>query len=413
MTRNILLYVLVGLVIGSGALYLSSGTFASDTWLWRYGLVHKSSGLPGIVVGAQKEFLRLVITILFFALGHAWLFARSSKKYWTGTLHPFSFYRNFLPGARQRTRIVLSLCLVSAVVYHAYIGPTDMHRVWQENMGDTPFNFREHVLPHLFFMFYTIVQYFMVAIPLLIVIWESLKLDGSKIREATEKIGDLGVGTDAAAELKRKANAVESRYLSTRKDLLDIVNRYVFMAILVILYMWIELSALIITLSCPGQHILKWAAWVFIVFVLPYFIIHGIRAYMRVFNQSRDTLMRLAASAEQPGGSDALPTISEIRGRFQSKYTFLSFVWSLGKSGSAALVLFVAVVKFVFSQVNFLDFNSKAVPWPVSAVVVVVYNLTTMDRTGDGADRHPVAPVCFLELPTEEEWERYKRSRGR
>jgi hypothetical protein len=416
MIKNILIYVLVGLAIGSGALYLSFGTFTSDAWLWRYGLVHKSSGLATVAVGAQKEFLRLLITTIFFVLGHAWLFAKSSEKYWSGTLHPFSFYRGFLSDTRQRTRIALVACLIGAVFYHVYLGPTDMREVWlknwQGNMAGAPLSLQEHVLPYLFYMFYSFVLYFMLALPLMLVIWRSLKSDRSKVQEATKRIGDIGAGVDDAAGLKREANRVESHFLSVRNDLLAIVNRYVFMAILVISYMWIELSALIETLACPAQHIQKWAAWIFVIYVLPYFLIHGIRAYMRLCNQSEGTLRRLAASAEKPTGSDALPTISELREKFQSKYTLLSFVWLLRKSGSVAVVLFIAILRFIFSQIDFLDLNSKAVPWPISAAVVVVYNLTTTAETEDIPTGHPLAPVCYLELPTKEEWELHKKSRG-
>jgi hypothetical protein len=61
-------------------------------------------------------------------------------------------------------------------------------------------------------------------------------------------------------------------------------------------------------------------------------------------------------------------------------------------------------------EFTLLDFNNKAVPWPASAAVVVVYNLTTTGETEDDADRHPLAPVCYLEVPSREEWEEYKRS---
>lgn len=418
MTRNILLYALVGLIIGGGALYLSYGPLTSDTWLWRYGLVHLSLGEPGtdfIVMGALKEALRLIVSIVFFVLAQAWLFSEVSEKYWSSSSHPLSFYRNLRPELRRRILVLVGICLIVAVIYHVSLGPHNMHQVWQKRMGATDLNFREHFLPHIAYMFYTLTLYFMIAIPLLIVIWESLKSDRARVRRATNQIGegDAGRGGDPL-KLKRSAGTVENRFIGVRSDLRGIIDRYVFMALMVVAYLSYELYSLNVTLACPAQHIQKWAAWMFIFYVLPYLLYRGIRAYTRAYNRSVEILQGLARSAEEQGGGDALLAISDIRSKFQEKYTLLAFFWSLRKSGSVGVVLFAAFLGLIFKYTDFLEFNRRAIPWPASAVVVVVHNVSARgpaDR--DQSNSHPLAPECEESLPEDHAWEQFKANRDR
>jgi hypothetical protein len=418
MTRNILLYAAVGLIIGGASLYLSYGPLSSDTWVWRYGLIQygiDESGSNFILIGAVREGLRLVVTLGFFVLSHAWLFSKVSKKYWSGPLHPLSFYRNLLQHGRRRTLVFVAVCLVGAVTYHVSLGPYNMHQVWQEHMGTADLSFREHFLPYLAYLFYTLTMYFMIAIPLMIVIWKSLRYDRARLREGIKQSGetDTGGGGDAS-QLERDANTAESRFLSVRRDLLEIIDRYVYMAIMLVIYMSFELYSLNITLACPAQHIQKWAAWVVIFYLLPYLLWRGIRAYTRAYGLSVKTLGRLAKSAEKPDGADALPRISELRESFQSKYTFLSFVWLLRKSGSVAVVVFIALVGLLSKYNDFLEFNRRAIPWPVSAAVVFVHDVSTPGAAEEGQDdRHPLAPDCEESLPSAEQWEQYKQSRNR
>jgi TRAP-type C4-dicarboxylate transport system permease small subunit len=417
-TRNILLYALVGLIMGGGSIYLSFGPLTSDTWLWRYGLVHLSLGEPGtdfIVMGALKDALRLITLIVLFVLAQAWLFSKVSEKYWSGSPHPLSFYRNLMPQVRRRTLVLIGMCLIVAVIYHVYLGPHDMHQVWQKRMGATALNFREHFLPYLASMFYTLTLYFMVAIPLLIVIWESLQSDRARVWSATNQIGKGYAGRDGdPLSLKRSAGTVENRFIGVRNDLRGIIDRYVLMALMVVAYLSYELYSLNVALACPAQHIQKWAAWVFIFYVLPYFLYRGIQTYRRAYNRSVEILQSLARSAEGQGGGDALLAISDIQSKFQEKYTLSSFFWSLRKSGSVGVVLFAAFVGLIFKYTNFLEFNRRAIPWPASAVVLVVHNISARgpaDR--DQRNSHPLAPECEESLPEDHEWEQFKANRDR
>jgi hypothetical protein len=392
MLRNILLYSFVGLIVATIALILSYTLWTSWTWYWAYGAVLQNGVYRNL--GSQKELYRMGLLVIFFILAQSFLFSRTAKAYWQDKPGLFTFYRNLFPIAPKITRRLVYLALFATIIYHLTAGPYLLHSESVDAFGPLPLSFQDYFLPYITYMPYSLVIYMMIALPMFIVIAKEIREDRENVRDAVQleeesvDPGSLGTGE----EIELEAVKIEKSILDLRENVVGVIDKYVAMAMLVVIYYGIEIGGgLIFQLACWAQVVGKWAAWLFIIAVLPYFIFTNYAIYTRAHTRKQEDLRALADRALQLGQKEALDTVNGIRGEFQTKYTVSSFVWSL-KSASLAAFAFLAFFAFGRSYVQGLDAAEQrellvtSVPWPVSPVVQFGADLLGGDPTSpDGS----------------------------
>jgi hypothetical protein len=298
------------------------------------------------------------------------------------------------------------------------VGPLILSNEYASAIAPLPLSFREHFLPYLAYLPYTLTLYILLALPMFIVVIKAVTADRQRVRRLAEQItgGAPGSLTDGD-EIKLQAESIETRFLDVRERITEITGKYIYMALLLIVYYEIEIgSGLILQLACWTQELTKWSAWVFIIVVLPYFVITCFRVYTGVCSGSQEALRDLASRALELRARDAADSVNRLRIDFASKYTVLSFLQSLAKSGSVAVVVFVLVFGGTYRYLEnrgLVDprrIVQTAIPWPVSPVVLIGADLLDIGPTdaAGGADEEMFdwGPRCSRERPGEDlEWQ--------
>ncbi len=419
MTISILLYGLVCLVIGAASLYLSYGLWTSGTWYWAYGAFPVWAAGKEIYqnLGGWRELIRLVVLVLFFVLAQRWIFTKESKKYWEAKPRLVSFYRYLFASDPKWLRF---LCLVAGglvVVYHVALGPILLSNEYASKIAPFPLSFEEHFLPYLGYLPYTFTLYILIVLPMFIVIVEGIVTDQKRVRGLAEPIHKVEPGSLASGEqVALQAESIVKSFLDVREQITRIVGKYTYMALLVIIYYEIEIGGgLILQLACWAQELNKWSAWIFIIVVLPYFAVTSFRMYAAAYDESQDALCNLASRALELLDKDTTDLVNKLRGDFESKYTILSFILSLAKSGSVAVAIFLLVATGTYTYLK----NNKlieprrivqtAIPWPVSPVLLAGADLLTLappDAAGaQSQQKFDWSPRCWQELPDKSlEW---------
>ncbi len=414
---DIVVYGLTCLVIGAASLYLSYGPWTSGSWYWAYGAFQPQGGLYQNL-GGWREFIRLLILTLTFVIAQRWIFARESRKYWHTRPRFLSFYRHLFVAGPKWLCILCVVAACLAVVYHVAPGPLILFNEYASAIAPFPLSFGEHFLPYLSYLPYTFTLYILIALPMFIVVVEAVTADRKRVRDLAERIygGPPGSLADGD-EIKLQAESIETRFLDVREQITKITSKYVYMALLVILYYEIEIgSGLILQLACWAQELTKWSAWVFIIAVLPYFVVTCFRIYTGICSRSQEVLRELANRALELRDRDAADSVNRLRIEFASKYTVLSFLQSLAKSGSVAVVVFVLVFGGTYRYLEnrgLIDprrIVQTAIPWPVSPVVLIGVDLLDIGPSGAAGEADQElfdwGPRCSRERPGEDlEWE--------
>ena len=162
---------------------------------------------------------------------------------------------------------------------------------------------------------------------------------------------------------------------------------YAMMAILIIYY-GIEVGTrMLAQLACWAQVGAKWAAWVLIIAVMPVFIIGTYNIYTRTYHKMLETLRELAGRALGLNNREALEAVNDVRGEFQSKYTFISFIWSLQTASVAvlALIVFFGVGRAYVAGLDTAgrrELVDNVLPWPVYVVVDATIDFLAVDAEG-------------------------------
>jgi hypothetical protein len=159
------------------------------------------------------------------------------------------------------------------------------------------------------------------------------------------------------------------------------------MAILIIYY-GIEVGTrMLAQLACWAQVGAKWAAWVLIIAVMPVFIVSTYNIYTRTYHEMQASLRELAGRALGLNDREALEAVNDVRGEFQSKYTFISFIWSLQTASVAvlALILFFSIGRAYVAGLNPAERRElvdNVLPWPVYVVVDTTVDFLSVGTTG-------------------------------
>lgn len=217
---------------------------------------------------------------------------------------------------------------------------------------------------------------------------------------------------------------VEASFLKVRVQIARVAGKYIYMALLVIIFFGIEFgSGLISQFTCWAQEVAKWAVWILIIVILPYFVATIFRMYAGVYRSSQDALRDLADRAIELQDEATANSVNEFGGELESKYTVPSFFLSLAKSVSVAVVAFLIALALVATgtytrlkdraavapgeSITWRDVVEAVVPWPVSPVVLVGADLLEDAPSGDvsGAARPVIdwAPRCERHRPAPEE----------
>jgi hypothetical protein len=382
MTTNILLYGLVCLIMSAVGLYLSYGPWTSGSWYWAYGAFLWHGEYQN--VGGLREFIRIVFLLLFFILAQHFIFTEESKKYWEGNPKLLSFYRYLFGSGPKWPKWLRVFCKLAAglafcitVLYHVVGGPLMLFDDYNSAIVPFPLSFEEHFRPYLGYLPYSFTLYILIALPMFIVVVEGIVTDNKKIHGLAEQISEIDPKslTDEK-KIKLKAQSIVNFFLDVRVELTRTASKYVWMALLVIIYYEIEIGArLILNLACWAQEITKWCVWIFIIFILPYFIITNYRIYTRTYDNSQDNLNHLADRALELQKADTAGSVNKLRSEFETKYTALSFIMSLVKSGSVAIVVFLLLMNSTYKYLESLEPIERrksieiAIPWPVSPLV--------------------------------------------
>jgi hypothetical protein len=413
MATNILLYGLACLIFGGAGLYLSYGPWMSGSWYWAYGAF--PVGPPGKEVyqnlGGWRELIRLAILVFFFVIAQRWIFTEESKKYWGAKPKLLSFYRHLFASGPRWLRLLCLVACCLVVLYHVVLGPILLANEYSSAIAPFPLSFEEQYLPYLGYLPYTFALYILIALPMLIVVVEAMVADKARAGSLAEPIRQIDASSLTDGEqVALQAELIEKSFLDVREQMTRIVGKYVYMALLVIIYYEIEIGGgLILQLACWAQELTKWSAWVFIIVVLPYFIITSFKMYTSAYDESQDALHELASRALELQDRAATDLVDKLRSEFESKYTVLSFVLSLAKSGSVAVAVFLIVVAGTYTYLK----NSKlieprrivqtAIPWPVSPILLVGADLLSpgppTDASASGPQGFDWSPRCSRELP--------------
>jgi hypothetical protein len=381
---NILFFALTGLFLGSAALYLSYGSLSSGAWYWAYGAIQQGGTYYNL--GGLVEFYRLLLLTALFVITQISLFPDAARPYWEGRLRPLSFYQHFFKSGPRWLRYFAIALGVVTVVYSAVGGPSLLRGDFEAVFGPSLHPFREFTLPYLAYLPYTLTIYLLIALPVLVVVVQGLRDDRQAILGLSAPPPE--VDQDEEEPIALEAAKIEHRIIGLREEVVRTLDKYLATMAILIIYYGIEVGTrMLAQLACWAQVGAKWAAWVLIIAVMPVFIISTYNIYTHAYHQMQVSLRGLAERALGKSDRDALEAVNDVRGEFQSKYTFISFIWSLQTASVAvlALIVFASIAQGYVAGLDAAgrrELVDNLLPWPVYVVVDTTVDLLTGGAVG-------------------------------
>ena len=371
---NIVSWTFIGLIAGSVGLFLSYGPLTSRSWWWAYGAYLLRNGQYANL-GGWREFLSMILMLLFALISELSLFKTSTRAFWLGTAGPLSFYEQLL--RKKRTLwIALSIAaVVVLVVYHVILGPVLLHGDYTSHIEKLDFSFREYMLPYIAYLPYSIMVYLFVGIPLLVVVLSEIIADRRTIQGYFAAARPAALDQAATGvEIRLAAEGIQSSFIGLRETVTKMAAKYFLMAVFVFIFALFFLwGGLIQQLACWAQEIGKAVIWVFMIVVCPYFLVAAGRLYSRTYDSSIRALRDLGSRAHALRDVESEDAINDLRDKFDKSYTFLSFVRSLVTTRNVVVAVAAVLLTVLFKQLENRQLVRRAieaVPWPVSTVLI-------------------------------------------
>jgi hypothetical protein len=411
MLANILFYALTGLFLGSLGLYLSYGPLSSGAWYWAYGAIQQGGAYYNL--GGLVEFYRLVLVTVLFVVAQSSLFPDTARPYWMGRrLRPLSFYQHFFKTGPLWLRLFTIVLVVVTVLYSVVGGPNILRSDFEAVFGPAPLPFQEYVLPYLAYLPYTLTIYLLIALPTFVVVVQGLRDDRQSILELRSPLPEADLaGLEEGESIALEVAKIEHAIISLREKVVRILDKYLAMMAVLIIYYGIEVGTrMLAQLACWAQVGAKWAAWVLIIAVMPVFIVGTYNVYTRTYHKMQASLRELADRALRLSDREALETVNDVRGEFQGKYTFISFIWSLQTASVAvlALIVFFSIGRAYVAGLDTAERRAlvdNVLPWPVYVAVDATVDFLSVgaaESTFGGVDWSLTCPAD--NPPADLEW---------
>lgn len=403
MKSTLVAYIACALALGAVGLFSYHPWFSSACWYWAYGAFPDEQGVIHNN-GGWLEALRLALLVLFFAFAQIALFRGQIDRFNEGQGRWVTRVRHAFFNATWRPlRILTTLAIPLLVVYHIVIGPLQLYHSLPhspESLLTAPsMLFHQIVRPYLLYFFYSFATYIMIALPMYIGIANTLAIDRSELRTRKARIE-----TEAVREPDHLGiELIEADILSARHAMAGMANRYLAMALLVIVYFAVEIGTpMIQTLACWAQETIKWALWIFLILLLPYFLVESYQLYSSIYERSIESLKRIGAKAEATKNVAVLSTVNVRIEKLEGR-AWLSFAKQLATTMALGAALMLALVSFgVHKFATDPAVREKAAqialdvcPSPVDVTVLRIAHLLQNGRSPAGAENKEIHCECI------------------
>jgi hypothetical protein len=350
--------------------------------------------------------------MILFVIAQRWLFPDTARPYWEGRLRPLSFYQHFFKSGPLWLRLFTIALVMATVIYSLVGGPNLLRSDFQAVFGPQAAPFHEYTLPYLAYLPYTLTSYLLIALPTFVIVVQGLRDDRGSILGLRTPLPEIDLDElDDGEPIALEATKIEHAIISLREKAVRILDKYLAMMAILTIYYGIEVGTrMLAQLTCWAQVGAKWAAWALIIAVLPVFIISTYNIYTHRYDRMLDRLRALAGRALGLNDRAALEAVNDVRGEFQSKYTFISFIWSLQTASVAvlALIVFFGVGRAYVAGLDSAgrrELVDNLLPWPVYVVVDTTVDFLSVGAEGStftGVDWSLTCPVD--NPPADLEW---------